>query len=194
MNELTQDNTLNEFSRILNLDLVEKKATVKVIEATKEECQLLAKRFSIVGVVSLSAKCTLNRRKQKEVGDFLLRVDMAAKIVQSCVMTLNDVHESINEKFSIILQKAPQKVDKNDENVEVSFDIDDDDIELIENKDVDVGEYVAEYLSLYMDTYPRLSGAEGEELGYKVLKEDEIKEELKTKNPFAVLKDLKHNT
>lgn len=38
----------NEFSRVFNLDLVEKKATEEQIEATREECHLLAKRFSII--------------------------------------------------------------------------------------------------------------------------------------------------
>mgnify|MGYP001569292237 CR=1 FL=1 len=185
---------LNEFSRFFNLDLVEKRATEEKIEASSEECHLLAKRFSIIEVVSLKASCVLNRRKQKEAGDFLLRVNMEAEIVQSCVMTLNNVHESIHENFSIIFQISAIKCDENDESKEVFFNIDDEDIEYIEDKEIDLGEYVAEYLSLYMNAYPRQSDVKGKELGYKILTEDDVSDEPKKENPFAVLEELKHNT
>lgn len=184
----------NEFSRVFNLDLVEKKATEEQIEATREECHLLAKRFSIIDVVSLNASCVLKRRKQKEVGDFLLSINMEAEIVQGCVMTLKNVHESIHESFSIIFQINSIKCDKNDECKEVFFNIDDEDIEYIEDKEIDLGEYVAEYLSLYMNAYPRQSDVKGKELGYKILTEDDVTDEPKKENPFAVLEELKHYT
>lgn len=191
---MKQENSRNEFSRVFNLDLIEKKATEKYIEADHEECKMLAKRFSIVEVTKLRAKCILKRRKQKDVGDFLLKVKMDAKVVQRCVLTLGNVPESIDEEFSIILRKMPHKTIKDDEGVEVTINIDDDDVELVEGREVDVGEYVAEYLSLYMNTYPRLDEVKGKELGFKILSEDEVNDEPEKKNPFAVLKDLKHNT
>lgn len=187
---MDQKYTPNEFSRIVNLDLVEKKPIEKNIEASKEECLLLAERFSIIEVISLKANCFLNRRKQKETGDYLLRVKMDAEIIQSCVVTLNNVYESINEEFSIIFQKKSPRSDNNNESQEVVFNIDDDDIEYIENNDVDLGGYVAEYLSLNMNTYPRQNDIKSQELGYKILREDEVVEKSEKKNPFAVLKEL----
>ena len=184
----------NEFSRVLDLNLVEKKATEKKIEASHEECHLLAKRFSIIDVVSLKAGYVLNRRKQKEVGDFLLRVNMEAEILQSCILTLNNVQESIHESFSIIFQINSINCDVNDEGKEVFINIDDEDIEYIEDMEVDLGEYVAEYLSLYMNAYPRQSDLKGKELSYKILTEDDVTDEPKKENPFAVLEELKHNT
>lgn len=187
---MNKDNTLNEFSRTFNLELVEKKATEINIEATSNECLLLAKRFSIIEIHSLKANCILTKRRQKEIGDYLLRVKMEAEVTQACVMTLNNVHESINEEFSIIFQKNGLLKDKNIESQEVVFNIDDDDIEFIDDKEVDVGEYVAEYLALFMNSYPRQDEIKGDEIGYAVLSEDEVIEEAEKKNPFAVLKEL----
>ena len=187
---MNEENTANEFSRTFNLDLVEKKATEIIIEATSDECLLLAERFSIIEVVSLKATCILNRRKQKELGDYLLRVKMDAEVIQSCVVTLNEVHESINEEFSIIFQKNAPPSKNNNDSQEVVFNIDDDDVEIIEDKEVDIGEYVAEYLALFMNSYPRQNEIKGEELGYKILSEDEATKKLEKKNPFAVLKEL----
>jgi len=187
---MNQENTANEFSRTFNLDLIEKKATEINIEATSDECLLIAERFSIIEVVSLKANCILKRRKQREIGDYLLLVKMEAEVVQSCVVTLNEVHESINEEFSIIFRKNVPLPDNKIESKEVVFKIDDDDLEFIEDKEVDIGEYVVEYLSLSMNSYPRQNKIKGEELGYKILSEEEATEKSEKKNPFAVLKEL----
>ena len=41
-----------------------------------------------------------------------------------------------------------------------------------------------------MNSYPRQNEIKGEELGYKILSEDEATKKLEKKNPFAVLKEL----
>ena len=194
MNKAASENHNNEFSRIVNLDIIEKKAIEKTFEATKKECELLAKRFSIVEIAFLKAHCVISKRKQKETGDYLLRVNMEAEIVQKCVMTLKNVNESISEKFKIIFEKKTGASIAEQENVEITFDLEDDDLEQIDTREVDIGEYIAEYLSLYMNVYPRIKNIKEEDIGYQILNEDEIIMKPEKKNPFAVLKDLKHNT
>lgn len=188
---MNYENNQIEFSRKFNLDLIKKTGSEVLIEATLEECSALAKRFSIPRVVFLKATCLLSSLKQKELGDYKLIVKMEAEIIQQCVVTLSDVHEVINEEFSIIFI-----VSKNDELTEmakiIDIDMNEEDIEIIESSEVDLGELTAEYLSLSMSSYPRKKDAKGSELGYKILDEDETITSEEKKNPFNVLESLKH--
>ena len=184
----------NEFSRIINLELITKAGTNIEYVANDQECENLAKRFSIPKVVAVNADCQFRKLSQKDVGDYRLSVHMKAELIQRCVVTLDDINESIDEKFFIIFQN--QTKGKNDADVPVAIDFDarEEDIEVINDKEIDVGEYIAEYLSLSMNLYPRQATATGSELGHKIIAEDEVSLEPETKNPFNVLKDLKHKT
>ncbi len=186
----------NEFSRIFNLDLIKKIGTELVLEASALECEQLAKRFSIPQVIHINAKCILKKLSQKDVGDYCLKVSMNAKVIQQCVVTLNHINESINEDFSIIfLQKSKNKakIKENEEEKKIiEFEFEDADLEMITQSEVDLGEYVAEYLSLSMSSYPRQSEVSQDELGFKILNEGEEKELIDKKNPFNVLASLKH--
>lgn len=194
VHSMTDEKNENGFSRIVNLERITKSATVVELEADANECVRLAERFSIAKVVSLKAECSLKKRAQKEFGDYLLGVKMDAVVVQECVMSLEEVNESISEKFTIIFQIASEKQSDESSRKEIDFNIDDDDIELISEMDVDVGAYIAEYLSLSISLYPRQSKVLEGSLGHKIMMEDEVTIEEEKKNPFAVLKDLKHNT
>lgn len=186
------DDTNNiEFSREFNLSLTKKTGSEILLEATGEECEALAARFSIPKVVFLKAKCFVTKLKQKETGDYKLVVNMSAEIIQQCVMTLSEVPETINENFSIVfvLEESGQPAD--DIKI-VDFDMNEEDIEIITDTKVDLGELIAEYLSLSMNPYPRKQSTTGDELGYKILNEDETDTSEEKKNPFNVLESLKH--
>ncbi len=187
------ENIINEFSRLFNLGLIKKNRKHVSLEATKMECQLLARRFSIPGIISIKAECYLSRLTNKEKGDFLLEADLSAKINQNCVLTLEEIEENIRENFKIIF-KDNTKEDIIDDMHQVEFELDEDDIVYVEDMEVDLGEYIAEYLSLSINPYPKKDNVDASELGYKILKEDDLVSDSEKVNPFSVLKDLKHKT
>ncbi|MBL4603873.1 MAG: DUF177 domain-containing protein [Emcibacteraceae bacterium] len=184
----------NEFSRVFNLELIKKSGTIIPLDAADEECEKLAKRFSIPKVVHLKAKCSLKKLAQKDVGDYRLSVEMDASIVQNCVVTLEDINESIIDEFSIVFQIIEGDGEENKATNEIDFDAQEQDIEIITDKMVDIGEYVAEYLSLSMKPYPRHDKVIGNELGHKIINEEDVTLGAEKRNPFSVLKDLKHKT
>ncbi len=181
----------NEFSRIFNLDNVTKKSSKISIETSIEERLKLAKRFSIPEISSLKANCAIEKLTQKKSGDFRLSVSMHAHLVRQCVVTLNDINESIEENFTIVFIINSQNKEIADDKV-VEFTVDEDDFELIEDYKIDLGEYVAEYLSLSMSSYPRQAEVSAKEYGFKILEENEVASELEKRNPFNVLESLKH--
>ncbi len=188
------NNALNEFSRPFNLENVKKNGSHLKLEATSEECASLASRYSIPKIKAVLADCRLTKRAQKETGDYLLEVALNAQVVQTCVLSLEQVDEKIEERFSIVFKTDEEGDDDALDLQEVEFELDDDDIEYIEDYEVDLGGYVSEYLSLFINPYPKKADADAGNLGHKVLTEDEIDAKTKRENPFNVLKDLKHKT
>ncbi len=184
----------NEFSRLFNLETIKKTGTKLDLIADKEECEKLAVRFSIPEVVYLKAVCQLQKMDEKEIGDYRLEVKMSAEVVQQCVLTLEYINESIEEEFCIIFKEISVEKANVEQNKEVDFELEEVDIEFISSLEVDLGEYVAEYLSLSINPYPRRPEVRAEELGYKLIDEDQGTLEVKKENPFSVLKDLKHKT
>ncbi|HPF46425.1 MAG: DUF177 domain-containing protein [Alphaproteobacteria bacterium] len=191
---MTDTGVENEFSRIFNLDLIKKNGSEVEYSANEEECKKLAERFSIPGVVRLNARCELKKLDEKLIGDYSLYVEMDAEIIQQCVMTLEDVSESIKENFSIIFKRISLSEVNDAQSKEIDFDADEEDIVFIHHKEIDIGEFIAEYLSLSMNPYPRREDIDRNKLGYVLATEDQLNTNPEKKNPFEVLKDLKHKT
>ena len=191
---MVEGNQENEFSRLFNLELTQKYGTKIEYVANEQECEALASRFLIPRVYELRANCEFRKLSQKDFGDYKLSVNKKAKIIQKCVITLNELNKLIEEDFSIIfkIQKNPDKIE--DLTKEVEFEVHEEDVEMITDKTIDVGEYIAEYLSLSMEPYPRQENVKGNELGYKIISEVNAISEEKKANPFSVLKELKHKT
>ncbi|MBT5073980.1 MAG: DUF177 domain-containing protein [Kordiimonadaceae bacterium] len=190
---MTNNQQENEFTRLINLNQISKSGLEMMLTTSDAECEKLAERFSILKIESVVAKCSIKKLAQKDTGDYLLSVEMKAEVIQQCIMTLEDINESIDERFNVIFQIVATDEDENRSTI-VDFEVDDEDLELILETEIDLGGYVAEYLSLSLDPYPRKGQVQGDELGYKILAEDEVSERSEKKNPFNVLKDLKHKT
>jgi len=190
---MTDNQKKNEFSRIFNLSQIGKSGVEITLATNDVECVKLAERFSIFKIESVVANCFMKKLSQKDHGDYRLIIELTADVIQKCVLTLVDINESINEKFNIIFQITPSNEDENQSAV-IDFAVDDEDMEIIKDTEIDLGKYIAEYLSLFLDPYPRIDQAKGNELGYKIFGEDEISDESEKKNPFNVLKSLKHKT
>lgn len=183
----------NELSRPYNLQKIDRNQNIE-IQADETERMNLAKRFSIPEISQLEAFCRIRKMKSSEVGDYQLAVKMSAQISQLCVVTLEKVKETINEEFSVVFKEVEDLDELDEEIADIEFEMDEDDIEPISSLDVDLGKYIAEYLSLSINPYPKRAGYDKSTLGHEILDEKQISTEPKKENPFNVLKDLKHKT
>ena len=139
-----------EFSRFVRLDRVTAQPLRTMIEATAEECQRLARRFDLVSLDRLAADVVL----QRVAGD-LIRLDAAfeAEFAQSCVVTLDPLPGRVTETFSLLYGPP------GDEQAEIEIDIDETVFEPLTGELIDIGEAVAQELSLALPQFPRLPDA-----------------------------------
>jgi len=178
-----------EFSRPVDVTALGLKGKDFKFRATDEENHALARRYSVLSVDGLTAQCRIIPVKK---GEFRLDATFRANIMQSCSISLDPVEDNISAEFTLVLQRAPRQ--KPNEKTEIDFRPDERDIELLTTNLIDAGEMIAQYLSLEINPYPRKKNATGEWPGQKIIKEDDLLLESEKKNPFEILKSLKHKT
>ncbi|HUH10085.1 MAG TPA: DUF177 domain-containing protein [Brevundimonas sp.] len=100
---------------------------------------------------------------------------VVADAVQSCGLTLEPLPVHIDTRFSVSLTEAVAT-----ETDEIDITMDDDTPDLIEEGQLDLGQYAVEQLALRLDPFPRKPGAEF------VQPEEPVEI-----SPFAVLKQLR---
>lgn len=169
-----------EFSRLIAVEGISPdKARKESIEANADECKALAKRFDLRELCFLKGDITIRRI---EGGDVVrLQGKFAAEVVQTCVVSLQDVHEDISGEFETFFAEKNGRREEDD----LDFLEDDDNApEAVINGNIDLGELIAQYLSLELNPYPRAPGvslaAQLAEVGVGT-----------KSNPFAVLQGLK---
>jgi hypothetical protein len=139
-----------EFSRRVELSRVGNRMTVYPIAASSEECQALARRFDLLALNRLDAEIQLQRVGE---GRIHLQGTLYAHVVQSCVVTLDTIESTLNERFSMIFASVVSQ------GARVTLELADEIIESIEGDAIDIGEAVAQQLALLLDPYPRIPGA-----------------------------------
>jgi uncharacterized metal-binding protein YceD (DUF177 family) len=157
-------------------------------EADERTLKDLAKRFGIPEVVSLSGVAKV--RPYRKAG-LTVEGRFKAEVVQSCVVTLEPVHQKIEESFTqrylpehMIVPDVPEVSER-----EVEIDLEAEDApEPMTGNGVDIGEAVAERLALALDPYPRKPDAAFEAPAEEPGDAPESKP-----NPFAALEKLKKN-
>lgn len=128
----------------------------KTIEASEAERRAIADALGLVAVDSLSADLTLTR-DGKGVVDLDGRV--RAEIVQSCVVSLDPVPQSIDEPIAMRFVAA-QDAEPERAMGEVRIDPDEEDPpEVVVGPSIDLGPAVLEHFVLAIDPYPRAPGA-----------------------------------
>lgn len=166
-----------EFSRTLPWGAVSRKEKREELEATEAERAALAARFGILEISSLRASLRL---RQEAGGAVRVRGHLTADVVQACVVTLEPVPQHIEEPVDLrFLHEGAEPEDDPDGPDEI----------LTEGEVLELGEAIAEQLSLALDPYPRVPGAELE-LPHEE-EEDEPEEAPARPNPFAKLAALK---
>ena len=173
-----------EFSRPAKLDTLGGMPTALSIEANEAERAALAKRFDLPGIDALSANAELVRE-----GEIVtVRGRLQARVTQSCVASGEPVPASLDEPFAVEFRPlASAAATTGEEEIELSAA--DCDVMFYERGEVDVGEAVAETLSLSLDPYPRAPGAEEILRAKGVLSEEEATAARAARSPFAALKD-----
>jgi uncharacterized metal-binding protein YceD (DUF177 family) len=172
-----------EFSRIVQADSVQRGEVVEVIEANEAERTALAARLELEAIGRLKATIRL---KRTQGGEMVRAVgELEADVVQTCVVTLESVHNSVKDQFESLYAPptlVPEFPDEMDFDASMA---DEDVIEPIVNGRIDIGELTAQHLSLALDPYPRCPGVE---LPEGVEDVEEVEER---PNPFAALERLK---
>ena len=148
------------------------------VEATPEECDRLARFLETVAVRRLQADVELTRRGRQVRAEFHVRAD----IVQTCVVTLDDLDTALEEEFSLIFDPDVRPSGEFDEPLSVN---DDDPPEPLVDETVDVGVAIGEMMALSLDPWPRKPGAE--------IDSDFAAVQSLHTSPFAVLKSLKED-
>jgi uncharacterized metal-binding protein YceD (DUF177 family) len=152
-------------------------SVTETLQAGPAERAALALRFGIVDLEQLSATLNLER-----ILGGLIRVvgRLEADVVQNCVITLIDFPTHIEDSFTVDFAGTEMPIGPG---AEITVDVDYDPPEPVEGGVIDMGELVAQYLSLALDPYPRSPGAAID----PVWADSDAAE----RSPFAILKNLK---
>ena len=171
--------TAPEFSRTVRVETLGTTPRPISIGANEEERAALAKRFHLPAIASLAADAELAVRN----GDVVATGTLKAEVTQSCVASGEPVPEEVEEDFEIAFRPHPPS-GQPDEEIELSEG--ELDVVFYDGGLVDLGEAVAETLSLALNPYPRSPEAEA------ALREAGVKSEEEAKGPGALagLKDL----
>jgi uncharacterized metal-binding protein YceD (DUF177 family) len=130
------------------------------IVASDSERAALAKRFGFLGLPAFSARVTVDRRIG---GQIVVEGRLRGKVVQACVLTLDPVTQELDDAFRLVFKK--DLADERDpESGEAVLSAHVDSPEPLSGNLLDVGEIVAEQLSLAADPYPRRPGAKLEDV------------------------------
>ena len=126
------------------------------IEATEGERQALAQRLDLASLESLTASLRLWPEGNEIVR---LQGTLSAQVTQTCVVTLEPVVSSIEAFVERLYGPESDTRGRDVQDEEIALD-DEDPPDAIRDGQIDIGEAVAEQLSLEIAPFPRAPGAE----------------------------------
>jgi uncharacterized metal-binding protein YceD (DUF177 family) len=146
--------------------------------ATAQECQVIADALAILACESVSFDYVIMPTSD---GSYRLKGDLTARVVQQCVVTLEPIVETINDRVLTDFRPADDLPDKEGGVVDMEEDYDE---EPIIDQSLAIGRIAYEHLASALNPYPRKDGAT---LDWKPTAETSSAKD----NPFAVLAKLK---
>lgn len=184
--------SLPEFSRMIPLGDVSRKDRTIKLRADRRECDALCRRFGLIALNTLEGTITYSLSRTSWI-ESVKTVDISgsltAHVVQSCIITSDDVATAIHSEFTGIL--APVA----DRDTEESWDSEGEGPERpeilgdIAGDSFDPGEILATQMSLELNPFPRKPDVSFD--GYST--ESDNDPAMEKPNPFAVLAKLKDN-
>jgi uncharacterized metal-binding protein YceD (DUF177 family) len=166
--------TAPEFYRVVPVHQLTARPFRQRIEATAEECEKLSRRFELLALARLSADVELRRQSAELV---LLQAKFEAEFEQTCAVTLEPVHGTVAERFALVYGPPAE------ETAEIALGVDEAAFEPLCDDAIDIGEAVAQELSLALPVFPRHPDA--------VLEDVATAEPLE--GPFAALARLREH-
>jgi uncharacterized metal-binding protein YceD (DUF177 family) len=146
--------------------------------ATTQECQVIADTLAIPACESVSFNYAIMPMGD---GSYRLKGDLTARVVQQCVVSLEPVVETIEDRVLTDFRPAGDLPDDEGGVVDMEEDYDE---EPIIDQSLDIGRIAYEHLASALNPYPRKDGAT---LDWKPAAETSSASD----NPFAVLAKLK---
>lgn len=141
-----------EFSRIVPTPRLSAQVSTHRITANAAERAALAGRFGLISLDRLEAEVRIWR----EGDDFQLEAELSADLVQACVVTVEPVPVAISERFA--LRYRPD-IDDDEAELLAAEDPEADIVEPLTGESIDIGEAVAQQLSIAIEPYPRAPNA-----------------------------------
>jgi hypothetical protein len=153
MSDLPDEKPTPELHRPLALERIPPHGFKMIVTATPAECAALAARLRIPAVRSMTCRFQLNNLPR---GNVAAEGELRARVVQTCIVSLDDFAIDIVEPFSIRFVPAGTESEED----LLSTDPESDDEVPYEGVFLDLGEAASEQLALALDPYPRKPGAE----------------------------------
>jgi hypothetical protein len=187
MTQRTENKQKSEIERLVDLERMGASGAALEITPSDSERAALAKRFGFLGLPAFSARVTVDRRVG---GQIVVEGRLRGRIVQACVLTLDPVTQDLDEAFRIVF-KPDMADDRDPESGEAVLNSQADAPEPLAGNVLDVGEIVAEQLSLAADPYPRRPGAKLEDVLPKPRHGGRRGQPEQRRHPFAGLAALR---
>ncbi len=143
-----------EFSRVVNLAGLPAAGIHREIEASPGEREALARRFGLPAIAALTGRFAIEPIRSGGVSGARITGDFSARVMQICVVSLEPFENDVAEP--IALDFLPPEALEEGEDAAL---YQDHDVEPLEGDALDIGELVAQHLSLALDPNPRRPGA-----------------------------------
>lgn len=193
-----------EWSYMIRIDEIGNKPFSLTIEADDEEKEFVARRLGISKIKNLSADISIYRTRENS-NIFHVSGKLTAFVIQQCVVTLEDIENTIEEEFdgwftdqerTLSFMKAKRERLKSRTGADLPIQDEHEDPEEIHNGMIDIGELTVQHLSLALPQYPHgdqeiISNNPNSQLISDESDNKSKEESLLRKNPFASLKNWK---
>ena len=160
MSKYIDNKKQSELERVVDLDRLGRSGSALDIAASESECTALAKRFGFLDLKGFTARVTVDLQLG---GQVVVEGRLRGKVVQACVLSLEPVTQELDDGFRIVFQKVLAE-ERDPESGEAVLNAQADAPEPLTGNMLDVGEIVAEQLSLAADPYPRRAGLKLEDV------------------------------
>ena len=183
-----------EFSRLFDTGTVGRDPKKIVLEANKEECAALAARLDLISIESISASLRVARTGRGPV--FRVKGVLVANVVQRCVASLDPLVAHVDEQVEFRYGPAGGPAGKSASDLDLSIEFDDQDPpEPMTGDLIELGEPIAQFLSLALDPYPQLpnldkDGWSQDEAGSEAANAASLSNDPERENPFEILATL----
>jgi hypothetical protein len=182
----------SEFSRPLALSDLSKLPSDGVLpvvfDATADECMALAQRLGVPAIEFVRVEGHAKPARGPVAGEPAMRIvaTVRARLQQVCMVTLVPFDTEVVEPFDVLCASELDGLPEWDEDMDIDTLLEQDDVELLVDGAVDVGELAAQFLALGVDPHPRKPGVE---LPSSYFGDEPIEDE--PANPFAELAKLR---